>query len=647
MKISKDIKKQILADKDQLSLSQISKKYDIPRSEIKNIINASEKKIPKWFYAVIVLLPIIFLILLEIFLRLIDYGYNFEQWVNIGEGKYMINPNIGKKYFPSGDFYPTKSQDEFDIHKKANTFRVFVLGGSSAEGFPYGPMGSFSRYIRRRLELVYPNTQVEVVNLGMTAVNSYTLLDLLPGVLDQKPDLILIYAGHNEYYGALGVGSLESFGSSRILIRLMLNLNDFRTTQLVRNSLHKVSSLFSSRKKTPSGTLMSIMAKNKSIVLNSKLFDEGIEQFKANMTDILNLIKDKGVPVLLGRLVSNLKDQRPFISVSTPNYRTADQVYDDAESELKNNHFTKADSLFKLAKDLDALRFRAPERMNKIIDDLGKEFQDAVVPVDSIFASASPDGIVGDNLLVDHLHPNVKGYQLIGKAYYGCMEKEGYLPKTENAKIPFGEQDSTTRANFMFTKLDSIMGNDGITILKNNWPYKKKSKEMSKFQEKDFVNLLRPKDFIDSLAMYKIESKVSWADAHFMGATFYLRRDDIKEYLKYINVMIYQYPSFRDLDGVIRYFYGKNKIDLADYTPKRNGLMALYIGNFDNAIRHLTKAYNSNPKDPLVSYNLALAYSKKKDYKNALSIINKCLIVNKNYPEANNLKQQILNQLKN
>jgi tetratricopeptide (TPR) repeat protein len=353
------------------------------------------------------------------------------------------------------------------------------------------------------------------------------------------------------------------------------------------------------------------------------------------------------VPVLLGRLVSNLKDQRPFISVSTPNYRTADQVYDDAESELKNNHFTKADSLFKLAKDLDALRFRAPERMNKIIDDLGKEFQDAVVPVDSIFASASPDGIVGDNLLVDHLHPNVKGYQLIGKAYYGCMEKEGYLPKTENAKIPFGEQDSTTRANFMFTKLDSIMGNDGITILKENWPYKKKSKEMSKFQEKDFVNLLRPKDFIDSLAMYKIESKVSWADAHFMGATFYLRRDDIKEYLKYINVMIYQYPSFRDLDGVIRYFYGKNKIDLADYTPKRNGLMALYIGNFDNAIRHLTKAYNSNPKDPLVSYNLALAYSKKKDYKNALSIINKCLIVNKNYPEANNLKQQILNQLKN
>ena len=61
-------------------------------------------------------------------------------------------------------------------------------------------MGSFSRYIRKRLELVYPNTTIEVVNISMTAVNSYTVLDLLPGVLDQKPDLVLIYAGHNEYY---------------------------------------------------------------------------------------------------------------------------------------------------------------------------------------------------------------------------------------------------------------------------------------------------------------------------------------------------------------------------------------------------------------------------------------------------------------
>ena len=325
MKISKEIKARLLIDKDRLSINQISKKYNLPRSEVKNIIDASRKKPPKWFYGVLVSLPIIFLVLLEIFLRIINYGANFNQWVNVGEGKYTINSNISKKYFPGGDFNPTASEDEFDINKKENTFRVFILGESSAEGFPYNPMGSFSRYIRKRLELVYPNTSIEVINLGMSAISSYTLLDLIPGVLDQKPDLILIYTGHNEYYGALGVGSVQSFGSSRTLIELMLYLDKFKITQLVSNSLYRVLSLFSSGNNKSSGTMMSNMAKDKYILLDSKLFDEGVEQFRENMTDILKSIKDKGVPVILGRLVSNLKDQKPFISAipGLPNRRSS------------------------------------------------------------------------------------------------------------------------------------------------------------------------------------------------------------------------------------------------------------------------------------------------------------------------------------
>ena len=634
MKISRDKKKKILTDKEQLA-------------ETKNIIHVSSPKAPKWFYAVSVLLPIIFLIILEILLRITNYGYNFEQWVDAGQGKYIINPNIGRKYFTSGDFNPLTIEDVFDQHKKANSFRVFVLGGSSAQGFPYNPLGSFSRYIRKRLELAYPNTKIEVLNISMTAVNSYTVLDLMPGVLEQKPDLVLIYAGHNEYYGALGVGSIQSFGSSRILIKLMLTLNKFKITQLLRNSIQWVSSLFVSKGNSSSGTLMSRMAKDKSILLDSDVFNAGVRQFNDNLTDILRLIKDKDIPVIVGRLVSNLKDQNPFISVDTPGYRTADQVYEEAKYELKENHFSKADSLFRLAKELDVLRFRAPRRINKIIDDLGKEFQIATVPIDSIFDSASPQGIVGDNLITDHLHPNIQGYQLIGKTFYECMEKYEYLPKTENAKVPFNEQDSLTLANFVFTELDSVLGNYVVKLLKTDWPYVKQRTAISEFQERDFVNLFRPKDFTDSLAMFKIENKVSWVDAHLIAATYHLKRDELKDYLKYMNVLIYQYPNLRDLDGALRYFYEQKKINLADYTPKRNGLLALSIGNFDNAIRHLTEAYKASPEDSMVLYNLSVAYSKKQDFNTALTFINQCLIVNPKYPEANNLKQQILNQLKN
>jgi len=496
------------------------------------------------------------------------------------------------------------------------------------------------------LELVYPNTPVEVINLGMTGVNSYTLLDLLPGVLDQKPDLILIYTGHNEYYGALGVGSIQSYGSSRTLINLIIYLNKFKTTQFVRNSIHWIASIFSSVNNKPSGTLMSMMAKDKYILLNSEVFNSGLQQFKENFTDILKMIKDKGVPVILGKLVSNLKDQKPFISATTPGYKNADQVFTEAWENLKNNNITKANFLFRLAKDLDMLRFRAPEKLNEVIDDLGKEFHVAKVPIDSIFDSASPRGIAGDNLIIDHLHPNVKGYQLIGKAFYDSMEKLGYLPKIENAKIPFAEQDSLTRVNFMFTKLDSVIGRDNIILLKNNWPYVKERHDMSNFQSQDFIDLFQPKDLIDSIAIYKLQG-MSWLDAHLIAAATYLKRDDIKNYLKHMNIVIYQYPVLGNLNSAINYFYQRNKIDLADYTIKRVGLIALYGGSLDEAIKYLNDAYKSNPKDPLILYNLSLAYSKKKDFKTAFEIINKCLFVNSNYTEANNLKKQILNQLKN
>ena len=65
-------------------------------------------------------------------------------------------------------------------------------------------------------------------------MNSFTLRDLFPGVLEQKPDLVLIYTGHNEYYGALGVGSMESLGSSREMVNFLLYLNKFKTASAIK-----------------------------------------------------------------------------------------------------------------------------------------------------------------------------------------------------------------------------------------------------------------------------------------------------------------------------------------------------------------------------------------------------------------------------
>ncbi len=602
------------------------------------------KKAPKWFYIAAYLIPVIFIIVLEVSLRLANYGDDYTQWIDAGQGKYMLNRDIGKKYFFSEGFVPSVSEDYFDIEKKQNSFRVFVLGGSSAEGYPFNPPGSFSRYIRKRLELTYPNTPVEVVNIAMTGVNSYTMMDLLPGVIKQKPDLVLIYAGHNEYYGALGVGSVQSFGSSRTVIRLMLFLNEFKTTQLVRNFISWVFKSVSSSDEKFSGTLMSKMPEDKNILMDSEVYNAGIEQFNDNLSDMLSILKDNNIPVILSRIASNLKDQPPLISAKTNDYPNADEIFSFAKEALKNGNRKKADSLFRLAKDLDALKFRAPEKINDVISDLGAKYNYPVIPVDSIFNSVSPDGIVGNNLMVDHLHPNLKGYQLIGKTFYETMNKFKFIPEYEKAVISFNKQDSLTLENFIFSRLDSVMGNYSVTLLKSNWPFAKKNLDLANFQHSDFINFFKPKDFIDSIAVFRIEG-MSWSDAHLLAAKTYLLKDDIKNYLKHIDILLNQYPLLGDFNSLITYFYYRNKLDLNDYSTKRVGIIQFYRGKTDEAIGYLEKTYQYFPKDIQVLYYLSFSYFKKNNYEAALKKINECLSVKPDYSEAIKLKQEILKKI--
>ena len=237
--------------------------------------------------------------LLEIFLKFINYGRNDDQWIKITETKQMLNPDVAGRYFFNTKDLPQSNNDAFDIVKRENAFRIFVMGGSSAQGFPFSPNGTFSRYIRDRLELIYPDKYIEVINLGITATNSYTIRDLIPGVLEQKPDLILIYAGHNEYYGAFGVGSTENIGNSRELVNFLIWLNKFKSVELIRNVVTAIMTLFSSdaeQKTDRGGTLMARIVKEQLIPFNSESFNVGIEQFEGNFEDILQMTQDGRVP---------------------------------------------------------------------------------------------------------------------------------------------------------------------------------------------------------------------------------------------------------------------------------------------------------------------------------------------------------------
>jgi len=563
----------------------------------------------------------------------------------------MLNPDIAGRYFYNTKNLPQSNNDAFDIVKRKNSFRVFVMGGSSAQGFPFSPNGTFSRYIRDRLELLYSEKHIEVINLGITATNSYTIRDLIPGVLEQNPDLIIFYAGHNEYYGALGVGSNENIGNSRILVNSLIWLNKFKSVQLIRDLINSLTSLFGNNEDYEShhgGTLMARIVKDQLIPYNSNVFNSGLRQFEGNFENILQMTKDAGVPVVIGTLVSNLKDQKPFISIGTDSYTNADSVYFNAKAQLSFGNFKIADSLFRKAKDLDALRFRAPEKINEIVFQLAEKYNCATINVDSIFNTVSPDEIVGNNLIVDHLHPSLSGYLLMGKIYFETMQMYGYLPDDQSMNISDSEQDELVVENFAFSRLDSSISKIRLTGLLNDWPFVEKP-------DFSFIKNLRLLNRIDSIA-YKIAvQNMNWEKGHREAADWYLHKNDYKNFAKEYIVLISQYPfKLADYDYATSELVNVKQFELAyifllkrynespdAFSTKWLGNINLSWGNLDKAEKFLNESVSFNDTDPQVFYNLAGAYVQLKDYKKAIQLIDKCLKLKPDFTNAQVLKTQL------
>ncbi|MBN2009385.1 hypothetical protein JW960_08565 [candidate division KSB1 bacterium] len=609
-------------------------------------------------HIILLLIPVLFFTLLELGLRSFHYGRSYQQWVETPNGQWLqkgsklllLNPDIAYKYFHALNTIPHPTQLAFDKEKKPNAFRVFILGGSSAAGFPYEPNGSAASYLLDRLSLVYPDSKIEVVNCGMTAINSYTIRDLTPGILEQKPDLILIYAGHNEYYGALGAGSIESFGNSRFLANLVISLEKYRTFQLVRNMIVGIGKTFSSDNGTQAGTLMEKMVQKKQIDYGSDVYKKGLTQFAGNLNDFLHMITDARVPVIIGTLTSNLKDQRPFVSSSSSQYPPADEIYNDAENALSQQKLGIADSLFRYARDLDALRFRAPGEMNKIIERTAKKYGVNTVDIDSAFNADSPDHIVGDNLFVDHLHPSLQGYQLIGRLFFDEMKKLNYLPDTAPKDFNDRIQDSLTVANLKFSKLDTVMSNFKIQLLRHNWPFVK--------DKIYYPRNIQAHDRIDSLAILFIESKINWINAHLSAGKWYYDRGNIAQFLNEMDALIYRYPyvieypdyvseklqTLQQYDRMYGYLLKSYAIRPDAYSTKWLGTINLYKSDIRAAQKFLSESLKFNNRDSLVLYNLALAYYNN-DKMKALEYIDKALEVDANYQRAIDLRAKLVSSM--
>jgi tetratricopeptide (TPR) repeat protein len=276
-------------------------------------------------------------------------------------------------------------------------------------------------------------------------------------------------------------------------------------------------------------------------------------------------------------------------------------------------------------------------------------FNCPVVDIDSAFGALSPDHVVGDNLMTDHLHPTLHGYQIIGRLYYDEMEKTRLLPKTKPLGLTNSRQDSTTIADFAFCRLDSVISDYRIKNLKNDWPY------IGAMDQVPLYRLFAQKDYIDSLACNVVMTTADWTTAHKDASLWYDARGDTASFIRTMDVLTDQFPyvmlnydfaaclllKARDYHGAYSFLIKRNQLQPSAFTEKWLGIVDLMEHRAGSAESHLSASLQYDEGDPEVWFNLTGVYISEKDYRRALQSIQTVLRLKPDYPGADAFQMQL------
>lgn len=636
--------------------AKIAKKLGIAQSAVQalreELKSAAQHKRERVFKAVLLAFPLLFLLVMESLLRGFDYGGNLALFIPQEEapGLMRINENVGRRYFSASEVLPETSNDVFPVTKAANAYRIFFLGGSSTFGYPYAHNGSMSKMLGQRLTDYFPERKLEIINLGMPAISSFSLLDYAEEILEQQPDALVIYAGHNEFYGALGAGSTESLGASRGFINFYLKLQRIKIMLLLRDGVEKVKGLFASAISAPpeSNTLMEQMVSNDAIPYGSATYHRAHEFFRANINEIILKAQQKKVRVLLSEIVSNVREQEPFVSLYEPTTdRAAYQKalaaaracentgplqialarYDsllqiDAQPAITHfrrarvlealHEYEEARAAYQRARDLDGLRFRASSDLNKTLHELAQTHNVPLVPMVRAFESESPHGLIGNNLMLEHLHPNLRGYFIMGRAFAESMQQHDFVAEQWPAER--ARPDSVYWQERGVTPLDEEVAKIRIAVLKDSWPFVPKGKPRA--------YAYHPRNEFEKIAYASWQREITWEEAHVKLAEQLSKAQKFAEAAREYEALIMETPynvspylragllylAINETQRAYQRLRQSLQIEETFEANKYVGSILVDRNDAERGVAYLEKAARMNPYDAQTLYNLTGGY---------------------------------------
>lgn len=354
--------------------------------------------------------------------------------------------------------------------KQPNEYRIFIFGSSSAYGFPVSDRYSIASWLEKSFAHLLPSRKVKVVNCGWPGKSSHQALEGARTVMKYKPDLFIIYCGHNE-----ATVSNRLFLDNwlyRLNMRVYYLSAAYRYLDIRLNHLRKYL-LYGRSGYAEKQYREEVIANKvyKKIEVDEPEYKRIAEGYRKNMEAVIRTAKRHGVQVMFLNMPSNLRDSPPVRSVHreglskeqlsqwSVHFRNGERLFrkgrfapalqayglaykiDPDYAELsyrmglayeKLGMFDASRTFLIRARDTDGQPWRAKTELNEIIRNLVDTHHLELVDAVGVLEKFSPHGLVGNNLIFDNVHPTVQAQQIITDEILRILSDKGMIaPATE------------------------------------------------------------------------------------------------------------------------------------------------------------------------------------------------------------------------
>lgn len=481
-------------------------------------------------YALLVVAPFLIWLGIEYLLNSIT-----ERFEPLKTNKKKQSLYLNQDYFNDFFLYRlpiflTTSASNRAIHlEKKNRVRIFVLGESTAAGYPYNTFphfkcpASFPNYLRAILQYNKNIPDLEILNAGCNALNSFNVLQVFKDLKKYHPDIVIVYSGHNEFFGP------NEFALPKEKALLYYNqkfsglLYHLRRTYLYQG-LRWLIHLSVKRSEVRHQDYLDWSKQN--YVTNDDPINLIVKQnFKKNLTELARIAKESDIKLVLCTPVSNWTFP-PFISkhgrVLTPSEQAlwdslstqakkfyAEGKYDESLAsleKLKSIDSTYAEVYYQMgrvytkkkaydqaafelwkAKDYDALPFRAKSFISPIVREVSIDEAVILADLELFFIQMSGQLIPHPGLLLEHVHPNTAGYYYMAYHIAQVLVKNNFFKGVKEIQFP-----EMQKCNEVLNILDSVV--DRVEYDFANESYLQRLSDLNP-EIKSFLNRIRERAY--------------------------------------------------------------------------------------------------------------------------------------------------------